>query len=448
MKDIPGPKGKPIVGSSLDFAKNPPHFFVNLYREYGELTHFRLGFIDAYLLASPELVQEVLIEKAKHFEKSQRGRERLSKFLGNGLVTSIGEFHKHQRKLIQPAFRQKYLNGYSEAMLHYTDALKEKWQDGKQVDLSEDMMELTMHIVCKTLFDLEVSEQSKQVGEAIMELQEITKKDLTAPFNTPTYLPFPTNFRRKKLLAVVYDILEDMIQSYRKRELPEDSKAFHLMTALLDASREEGLEPMEDRQLRDELLTLFVAGHETTSNALSWTWYELSRHPEIEARFHQELDEVLQGEPVSLEHLPKLTYTTMIFKEAMRLYPPAWSLVGRESQEEQQIGDYMIPKRGLLFISPYVLHRLEKYFPEPETFRPERFTPENEKQLPRHLYIPFGTGHRICIGRSFAMMEGILLLASIGQKFRFKRLSDKEAEILPQITMSIKGGLPVEVQTR
>jgi cytochrome P450 len=392
-----------------------------------------------------------LVTKADSFPKAERDITILSKFLGNGLLTSEGDFHKKQRKLAQPVFHRQRIQSYAETMVAYTNQVVGNWRDGESHQICDEMMSLTMFIVAKTLFDADMDDMAGEVetiGQAIEDLQAISNAEYRTFIILPEWVPTRNNRLRKKGRAVMYGIIDRLIAERRATAVNgRIADTGDLLSMLLLAQDEDG-RTMSDNQVRDELVTLFAAGHETTSNALAWSWYLLSQHPDVEARLHQEVDEVLNGRLPTLQDLPQLPYTEMVLKEAMRLYPPAWTLNTRQAVEDTAVGDYLIPKDRLIFVSPYVMHRRPEFFPDPERFDPERFTPENEKELPRYAYVPFGAGPRVCIGNSFAMMEAHLILATIAQRFRLALDPNQEIELNPLITLSPKYGLKMRVIKR
>jgi cytochrome P450 len=369
----------------------------------------------------------------------------LGKFLGNGLLTSDGDFHRQQRALVQPAFHTGRIQAYGRVMVDYTEHMMTTWEDGQIRDSDQDMMRLTMFIVSKTLFDADVSEEAERVGLAIQDLQEISNAEYRRAFPMPDWIPTTNNRRRRRAIAIIDETIKRIITDRRstaKNGMIEDTG--DLLSMLLLAQDEEGGH-MSDRQVRDEAVTLFAAGHETTSNTLTWTWYLLSQHPEAEARLHAELNAVLGGRPPTIEDLQNLPYTQMVLKESMRLYPPAWILNGRTATEDVIVGGYQIPTGSVAYVSPYLMHRLPDYFPEPERFDPSRFAPELEATIPRYAYIPFGGGPRVCIGNAFAMMEAQLILSTSAQRCRLSLTPGQEVIPSPQITMSVKDRLKMQL---
>lgn len=448
---IPGPKGSTFVGSVFDFANEGPEFLTRMTAEYGEIAHFKVFHHSLYLISEPALIREVLVTKSKFFPKSNRDVAILEPFLGKGLVTTNHEQHKRQRKLTQPAFHMRRIGSYADTMVDYAQHLTRTWSNGQRIDMSEQMMELTMFIVCKTLFDADwesMEDLAMQVGLAIEELQEVTDANFSLPVQIPLWVPTRNNRRVRTAREMLNRTVNQIVADRRKQgtEGVIEDKG-DLLSMLLLAEYDDG-SAMDNREIRDQLVTLFVAGHETTSNALTWTWYLLSQHPEVEAKMHHEIDTVLMGRQPSLDDLPQLPYTEMVLKESMRIYPPVWTINARQATEEVTIGDYTIPKDGLIMISPYVMHRHPKYFHDPMRFEPTRFRPENESQMEKYTYMPFGGGPRICIGNSFAMMEAHLILATIAQKYRFEL--DSTAGVMPnaQVTMSPLNGLNMRVSER
>jgi cytochrome P450 len=452
-KIIPGPAGTPFLGSMRPFQANAPHFLTTLAHKYGPISKFKLFNLSVHLLSDPDYIRDVLVTNHKLFPKSELGLEIMRRFLGIGLLTSEGEYHRQQRKLAQPAFHMRRIAGYADIMTDYTRRHLATWQDGDVRDVSEEMMALTMYIVSKTLFDADMDDMqgaAESIGKAIHILQQVTNDEFKLPVLLPTWLPTPNNRRRKEQRAVLYGTLEQIIDERRSPANGHLRDTGDLLSMLLLAEDDEG-QPLSKQQVRDEVVTLFAAGHETTSNTLTWAWYLLSQHPAVEARLHEEVDQVLgagaDGRLPTLDDLPHLPYTEMVIKETLRLYPPAWVLASRQAVADTEIDGYPLPKDSLVFISPYALHRLPQYYPDPERFDPERFSPEREKELPRYAYIPFGGGPHVCIGNSFAMMEAQLLLATIAQRYRLTLLQET-IEMEPLVTLGIKDGLRMMLTER
>lgn len=452
IKRPPGPKGTLIMGNITQFSEDEPNFLLENIKQYGDIVYFRLAHLHTYLLGHPDLIREVLVTQRDNFAKAPLDRRILGKFLGNGLLTSDGNFHKRQRRLAQPAFHSQRIQGYAEVMVDYTEQVMAKWEDGAVIDVADEMMHLTMLIVSKTLFDADGitgnGKTAATIGNAMHDLQAVSNRDYQRGFSLPGWIPTADNRLRNQAKANFSEVMEQIIAERRQTAVNgQVTDTGDLLSMLMLAVDEDG-EFMDDRQLRDEVATLFAAGHETTSNAMSWTWYLLSQHPEVETRLHEELDTVLAGRQPTLAELPNLPYALKIIKESMRLYPPAWILNGRIALEDTELNGYTIPKGSTIFISPYAMHRLPHYFAEPEGFKPERFTPEFEKSLPKFAYMPFGGGTRVCIGNSFAMMEAHLILAAIAQRFRLELATTEPITYKAQITLTPENGIPMQVVER
>ncbi|HKG23295.1 MAG TPA: cytochrome P450 [Blastocatellia bacterium] len=439
----PGPKGKPVIGNLFDFKSDPANFLLRCAREYGDVVHFKLGPQSLFLVNDPEIIKDVLVTNNRNFVKS-RGLELAKEFLGEGLLTSEGDFHLRQRRLAQPAFHRQRVFAYGEAMVDYSTRACEHWTDGETRDMAQEMMGLTMAVVGKTLFDADVIEEAKEIGQALTEMVHFFDR-ITTPFpKLMAKLPLPSNYRfkraKERLDATIYRIINE-------RRASETDRG-DLLSMLLLAQDEEGDGGrMTDLQLRDEAMTIFLAGHETTANALSWTWYLLSQNPEAEARMHEEIDALLEGRLPTAADVARLVYTTKVFSEAMRMYPPAWT-VGRRALNEYAMGEYVAPAGSIILMSQYVTHHDPRFFPEPFKFDPERWTPEAQAARPKFSYFPFGGGPRLCIGEQFAWMEGVLILATLARQWRMRLAPDQVVEPEPLITLRPKFGMRMIVERR
>ena len=426
-----GPKGPPLLGQLLAFRRDPLEFLTGIAREYpSDVVRFRPGPRDSYLVKHPDLVKDVLVTRQHDFSKS-RGLEWAKLFLGEGLLTSEGEFHTRQRRLAQPAFHRQRIGAYADDMVRLTVLARDRWSPGQVLDVDGEMMRLTLAVVSSTLFGTDVARAADHVREDLAAIIELFPRFSLPLFGLIQKLPLPSNARFNRAVArldaLVYGIIAE-----RQRE-PADRG--DLLSMLLLARDEEGGGRMTERQLRDEVITLLLAGHETTSNALTWTWYLLSQHPDVEARWREELGHVLGDRPATAEDLAALRYTEMVLAESMRLFPPAWGM-GRRALRDLTLGGFPIRKGSVLALSPYVVHRDPRFWPDPLRFDPERFTPEAKAARPRYAYFPFGGGARSCIGEPFAWMEGILLLATIGQRFRLRLQPGHRVE--PKALMTLR----------
>jgi cytochrome P450 len=441
----PGPKGWPLIGCAPQFGRDPLGFLDACARAYGDVVRLGFGRQSVYMISHPDQVEEVLVTNNRNFCKEPiQPRYMLEGALfGAGLVTSDGAFWLRQRRLAQPAFHRKRIESYAETMAAYTDRMLAGWRDGQSLDIHEEMMRLTLEIVAKTLFDADVTGDAAQVGLALNVMMHVIAEQLSLPFQIPIYIPTPGNRRFVRAMRRLDELITEVI--CRRRASGADTG--DLLSMLLQARDDDG-SGMTDQQLRDELVTMFVAGHETTALSLSWTWYLLAQHPEVEARLAEELEIVLGGRAPILADLPRLRYTEMVLKESMRLYPPAWILSGRIAVEDCRLGGYHVPAGTLLLLSPWVTQRDGRFFTEPERFIPERWEDDLEKQLPRFAYFPFGGGSRMCIGQAFAMMEAKLLLAAVAQRFRLDLTPGQTIVPQPSITLRPKHGVKMTLMRR
>jgi cytochrome P450 len=439
----PGPKNLPILGNLYAFRSNPLVFLTNAAREYGDLVYFRVAHQHMYLVNHPDYVREILVANQGNFIKS-RGLKRAKLLLGEGLLTSEGQHHLRQRRLVQPAFHRERLAGYAAAMSECAVRRRDRWQPGSTLDLSTEMPHLTLSIVARTLFSADVQSEASQIGASMTTVLELFRL-LLLPFSEyldKLPLPYVRRFKkaRARMDATIYGLIRE------RRKSGEDTGDL-LSMLLLAQDEDDRTVRMSDEQVRDEALTLFLAGHETTANALTWTWYLLSQHPEVERRLHSEIDDVLQGRAPELADVPRLRYAEMILAEALRLYPPAWA-IGRMATGPFELGGVEIPAKSICILSPYLVQRDPRWFPNPENFDPERWTPEARDSRPKFSYFPFGGGARVCIGERFAWMEGVIVMAAIAQKWRLRLVPDQSVEPLPLITLRVKGGLRMFAEAR
>lgn len=433
----PSPPGSPLGGHLGAFTSDRLGFFTHCAREYGDVVGLRFGIYRLALVSDPALIESVLVTNNRQFTKHYALRmNRL--LLGDGLLTSEGDFWRRQRRLAQPAFHRQRIAGYGDTMVDFTQRLVETWQDGETRDLHAEMMALTLQIVAKTLYDADVTDQADEVGRAMAVVMETFVERLDNLIMLPEKVPLPVNRRLQRAVrtldAIVYRIIEE------RRSAGEDRG--DLLSMLLAARDEDDGGRMTDRQLRDEVMTLFAAGHETTAIALSWTFYLLAQNPATVAALQAELDAILGGRAPSIDDLPRLRFTDQVVTEAMRLYPPAW-IIGREATRDCTIGGYRIRRGTSVLMSQWVLHRDPRFFDDPDAFRPERWADGLAKQLPRFAYFPFGGGPRLCIGNAFAQMEAVLLLATIAQRCRFSLVLEHPVVPQPSLTMRPKYGVRV-----
>jgi cytochrome P450 len=436
----PGPSGYPGIGNLIPFLRNPLAFFTQCARDYGDVVRLRFPGTQVYLLHHPDDIEYVLRGEPHNFIKDELTR-RLANLLGQGLLTSEGDFWRRQRRLAQPAFQPSHIGHYGSVMTGYTESLVQDWQDGEQRDIHRDMMQLTLAIAAKTFFDADVAQEANGVRTALEAVMDFDM-GLSSWLFPYQWAPTPAAFRFRRAVRTLDQIIYHIIQQRRARE----HTAEDLLSRLLAARNEEGSQ-MTDRQLRDEVMTLLLAGRETTALTLSYCSYLLAQHPQAEHALLTEWAQVLAGRTPTAADVPRLPYTTWVVRESMRLYPPAWG-IGREAVNACTIGRYYVPKGTQLYLNQWVVHRDPRWFDEPEAFKPERWENDLLRRLPRGAYFPFGDGPRICIGNHFAMMEAVLVLATIGQRYHLTLASDYPLTLVPSVTLRPKYGVKMVVHKR
>ena len=419
---------------------NPLDYFTKVAREYGDIAGLRVLNFRSIFINHPDLIEEVLVTNARKYSKGRVLRANRHVF-GEGLLTSEGDFWLRQRRLAQPAFHRARIASYAATMVEYTQRMLNGWRGGEARDAHQEMMRLTLQIVGKTLFDADVERDAQDVGKSLELLLEIGANFRRAIF-VPHWLPTPTNLRVKREVAQIEKILYRIIGE--RRASGRDTG--DLLSMLLSAQDEDGSR-MTDRQLRDEAITLFLAGHETTASTLSWTWWLLAQNPAVEAKLHAELDAVLGDPGPSLDDLPKLAYTGHVITESLRLYPAAWGMA-RLAIEDHEIAGYPVTKGMGVAMAQWVVHRDSRWYDAPEEFRPERWENDLWKRLPRFAYFPFGGGPRQCIGNAFALMEATLILATIARKFRLRLVANHPVAPLASITLRPRHGVRVTLESR
>lgn len=439
----PGPKGTLIAGNLREFARDRLDFYVRLAREYGDLSSFRFGpFRRVFLANHPDLIEQVLVTDAKHYIK-HFGARMYKPILGNGLVTSEGDFWLRQRRLSQPAFLKNRVLSYAPMMADLTRQMLSRWRPGEGVNVHEEFSTLTSAIALKTLFGLDDAGDRTEFVESLRLTFDLLSDRFRNLLPAPMWVPTPRNLRTKRAIAHLYKVVDGFIAQGRARKEPGDD----LLSRLVSAQDDDGSR-MTDTQLREEAMTLYLAGHETTALTLTWSWYLLATHPDVEAKLVEEWARVLGGRAPTPDDLPNLPYTDAVLTEAMRVYPPVY-LIGREATRDLELGDYRVPRGTTIFMSQWVSHRDPRYFgPDPEAFRPERWLDGLAKRIPKYAYYPFGGGPRVCIGNTFALMEAAILLATVGQRYRFTLDPGAVIDFSPQITLLPTYGIPATLALR
>jgi cytochrome P450 len=441
----PGPRGTLLSGNLNDFIRDRLDFLTENTTRFGDVWSFRfgsplLGGLRVFLVNHPDLIEQVLVHDARHYIKHV-GTRNYKPVLGNGLVTSEGDFWRRQRRLSQPAFARTRLLGYGRTMTALTEKMIQEWREGQWIDVHAEMSRLTSAIALKTLFNLEDSAEREAYTDSLREVFDLLSARLRTLIKLPLWVPTPKNRRIQRGIGKLRGLVDGFIRQGRERSSGDD-----LLSLLINATDEDGSH-MTDEQLRDEAMTLYLAGHETTALTLAWTWYALSRHPQVEERLVAEWSSVLGGRSATVEDIPHLPYTEHVITESMRLYPPVY-LIGREALSERELGGYRVPRGTTVFLSQWVMHRDGRFYDKPLEFLPERWANGLSTRLPRYAYFPFSGGPRVCIGNSFAMMEAVLLLATFGQHFRFTLEPEPKVTFSLGITLLPAESIPAVLRRR
>jgi cytochrome P450 len=440
----PGPRGLPLVGNLLDYRRDPAGAMLRWARRYGRIVRFRLGPVEAHLLNHPDDVRDVLGDNHGRYVKDGVITDRMKALLGNGLLNANGDHWKKQRRLMQPAFHKEQLAALVRAMAEPTAEMLARWAPiaamQQELDLPREMTRVTLGIVARALFSSDISDENDRLGRAVTEVLAHTGRAMVQLVPLPDRLPTPANFRFQSAKATLQEVFGRLIAERRAG----NNGSGDLLSLLVAARDEEGGGGMSDDELRDEMMTLFLAGHETTANALVWTFALLSRHPFAARQIRAEVRAVLQGRAPGAAELPQLKYTAMVIQEALRLYPPIWA-TARISVENQQIAGCLIPAGSLVMVSPFAMHRDPSLWDNPEGFDPERFLPERNDARPRYAFYPFGGGARLCLGNHFAMMEMSVIVAMTAQRYDLRLVPGQE--LVPQalLTLRPRGGVRVTV---
>ena len=438
----PGPRGDFLLGSLRRVQHEPLELLREGFREYGDVVRYRFGNTRAFLLAHPDHIRHVLHDNHRNYDKNNVDYAMLRRLLGNGLLTSDGAFWLRQRRLMAPMFHRQRVAGFCNLMVNSTLEMFDLWEElaliGEPLDIADEMARLTLKIVAKALFSADVSDDAGAIGAALTEvnrqLGEFSLLDMLWMIPTPRKRRFHAAVRA--LDQVVGKIIDERRRSaYRNQDL---------LSMLLEAVDEETDKGMTPRQVRDEVLTLLLAGHETTANALAWTWYLLAQNPAAADKLHQEVVGVLGRRAPDGLDLPQLPYTRMVVEESMRLYPPAWA-ISRNAIGDDEIGGYHVRRKTNLIICSFITHRHPEFWEEPERFDPERFSPARSEGRPNFAYLPFGGGPRICIGNSFAMTEAQLVVATVAQRYRLRLVPGHPVELHPLVTLRPRHGMRMTV---
>lgn len=441
LESLRAPKSDPIWGQSTEFNRNQLLYLTDLAREYDDVVPLRLFLYRAVFFNRPDFVEEILVAKHRAFVKSVAFR-RFAEVTGYGVITSDGDHWRRQHRLVQPGFHRQRVEGFAQAMVERAASMRDEWRDGEEREIQADMMRVTLEIVCKTLFSADVSRDARALGESFTEaLDAVYRRVSGVQVMVPGSVPLPTQLRVWRATRRLDQLVYRMIREHR-----ESGDRGDLLSMLL-AARDEAGAAMSERQVRDEVMNIVVAGHETTACALTWAWYLLAQHPAVEARFHAELDAVLGGRLPSVDDLPRLPYTAQIVTETLRLYPPVW-IMTREAIQDVEIGGYRLRKGTIALFCQWTIQRDPRYFERPDAFEPERWADGLAKRLPRFTYFPFGGGPRVCLGNTFSLIEAALILATIGSRFRLGLVPGQTITPHGGVTLRAKPGVRMTLQRR
>ena len=459
LKPPPGPGSRPPLDDLRTLRDGPHAFLLQIARQYGDIVRYPVGPLAVYLVVHPDGVKRVLQDNAKNYSKDTFQYNLLSSITGRGLLTSDGDFWLRQRRLAQPAFHKQRIAGFAGLMTSCAEAMLARWDGsaarGEPIDVAAEMMHLALQIVGKALFSIEIGDEADELAQAtLVVLDHIVGRARTFGI-VPQWLPTPGNLRYRRALRTLEEAVNTTIAS-RRRD-PGNAARADLLAMLMSARDPDTGEGttipeaqrsgMTDRQLRDEMITVLIAGHETVASALAWAWYLLATDPAAEAKLHAELAAVLGGRTPQVDDLPDLRYTQAVFEEAMRLYPPAW-IITRKALADDEIGGYRVPANALVVTSPYVTHRQAAVWNDPEAFDPDRFSEERVAGRPRFAYYPFGGGPRLCIGDQFALTEARLIIASVAQRYRLRLVPGHPIAVEPGVTLRPKHGLLMTLEKR
>jgi cytochrome P450 len=441
-RTAPGPRGDTLLGSTLDFKDHPLHYVQYLHRAYGDVVKFKVGFQTWFLVCRPDLIWEMTVTRSGEFRKPAVARKIWKDFLGDGLLTAEGDVWRASMAMMRPAFHRDRIHAYGEVMTEYTDRMIDGWTDGEDRDIGSDMVGLTLEVVAKTLFDADVHDGAPVVRDAMLVLQEVMVDHIHMPIPVPKWWPSAKNRRKVEAIEAIEAIVRDVIAERRASQRDHGD----LLSMIVFAKGEDGA-GMADREVRDQAMTLFFAGHETSSHALTWAWYLLSRHPHVVERMREELDAVVGERAPTVDDLKSLPYLEQVVKESLRILPSVWVFM-KEPIEDTQLGGFHVPKGAQIMISPYVTQHDARWFPSPETFDPDRFHKERAKEIPTGAYVPFSAGQRVCLGKTFAMMEVRLILGRLVQRVDPVVAEGYEPVIVSELSMHPKDGMPVVVRMR
>lgn len=437
----PGPKSQPLFGNSRQYARDPFEFVTALEQSYGALAQFDMGPMDTYMVTDPTAIERILVSESDAFEKPAFQDDALGDLLGDGLLLSEGDTWRKQRDLAAPAFTMSRLSGMADRIVDHTESLLSGWSDGDVLDIEPEMTQVTIDVICDLMMGTQLSDA--QLDNVQTQLEPVGRRFEPDPirFAAPEWVPLPGDQEYRAAVEELDRVIAEIVDS-RRANLDEDAADF---LSILLRARDDG--EQTERQLRDEMMTMLLAGHDTTALTLTYTWYLLSQHPEAERRVHAELEEVIDGDRPEMAAVREMEYTEWVIKEAMRLYPPVYTMF-RDPTRAFEVDGYTIPEDATIMLPQYAVHRSDRYWDDPETFDPERWRPDRASERPRFAYFPFGGGPRHCIGKHLAMLEARLIVATTASRYRLHYAEDEPLELLPTLTAHPQGGLTMELERR
>ena len=442
----PGPRGEPLFGSSRRYARDPFRFLSALEAAYGDIAQFDLGPLNTHLVTDPGDVERVLVSEAEKFRKPDFQSDALGDLLGKGLLLSEGQTWRDQRRLANPAFDVRRLIGFADRIVAHNDDLLADWHDGGEVDVEQDMTQVTLAVIVDLMLGTDLTDDRIQtIREALRPLGARFEPD-PVRFAAPQWLPMPGDSEYRTALETMESVIDDIVTERRGTQGDADTEEGpdDLLSILLRA-QDRG--EQTDRQIRDEVMTMLLAGHDTTALTLTYTWYLLSEHPDVERRVHEEIETVLGGDPPTMAAVNELSYVERVVDEAMRLYPPVYTMF-REATESVELGGYRLPEEATIMVSQWAMHRSKRFWDDPDAFDPDRWTRERTRDRPRFAYFPFGGGPRHCIGKHLAKLEAKLILARTAQQYRLEYAGDEPFELWPTLTMHPRNGMPMRLHER
>lgn len=443
LRKAPGPKGLPVLGNLVDLSRDTLGFLEKATQDYGDIVSLQLGRFPTLLVSESDMVEDVLLKKNKDYMKNRVFWRQLRALMGKGILTAEGSEWQRQRKVAAPAFAPPPMRHYSEHMIALSDAEVSEWESGQTLDINRAAMDVTLRVAAQTLLGIDVIEELPRMEHAARWVNEEVAARFTRPFEVPDWVPLPGHIRYLRGIKVADEIVYRSIEAHRSGRVKGDG----FLAQLIDARDEDG-EPLSTDQLRDQVMNMFLAGYESTALTIGWTFLLLGQYRDIQAEIAEEIDTVVGDRALTYDDLPNLKKLERATIESTRLYPAAWG-VGREAIRDTSIGDYFVPKGTTMIMSSWVTQRRPDYYENPTAFRPERWTAEFRKNLPRFAYYPFGGGPRICIGNRFAMMEAMLMLATIIRRFDVECLTaEKDVQFITSVTLRPKEGIRVKLHAR